>query len=147
MTGNNSAVSILADVVFTLDGTTGGDNGNATRTPVGSPITFKADSVKCSNSRSLADHSTAQHQNEFNRITKTPQSIQVETKLELAANAALLTLLNGTSGVVVKLVATATGASITGIGIVENFDFDYDGPSTLRFTIRQYGAGFTIATT
>lgn len=148
MVGNNpAAINILNDVVFTFEGTTGGDDGNPTRTGTGSPVTFKADTVKYSGNRTLADHGTAQQAVEFNRITKTPESLTVETKLEKKANAALLSALLGTSGVVGNITATATGASIDGVGIVESFEFDYAGPSTLRFTMRQYGSGFTITTT
>lgn len=143
----NGAVNILSDCVFTIQGTTGGDNGNATRTLDGAALTFKADKVSVKNTRSLADHSTAQDAAEFNRTTKLPQSITVETKLEKKANAPLLTKLLGTTGVVVAFTATSVGASVEGYGIVEGPEFDYDGPSTLRFTLRQYGGLFTITAT
>jgi hypothetical protein len=144
---SNGAVNILLDCEFTIQGTTGGDNGNATRTLAGTALTFKADKVSIKNTRSVADHSTAQDAAEFNRTTKLPQSISVETKLEKKANAPLLTKLLGVEGVVVDFTATSVGGSIEGTGIVEGPEFDYDSPSTLRFTIRQYGSLFTISAT
>lgn len=140
----NGAVNILLDAVFSIQGTTGGDEGNPTRTLDGTALTFKADKVSVKMGRTVADHSTAQDAAEFNRTTKLPQAITVETKLEKKANAPLLTKLLGAAGVVVKFTATASGGNVEGTGIVEGFDFDYDGPSTLRFTIRQYGSLFTV---
>lgn len=144
MTGAG-AINILADVVFTVQGTTGGDDGSKTRTPAGSPLTIFCDRVRTTLGRALADHSTAQDASEFNRMTKFNQSIEVETKLELKANAPLMALLASTNGVVVEFTATADGCSIEGVGIVENIAPEYAGPSTLSFTIRQYGSPFVVS--
>lgn len=145
MTGNSS-IGILQDAVFTLQGTTGGDDGVTTgRTLSGTAVTFKADKVSLQASRSLADYGTNQDEAELNRSNKQPQTVTVETKLEKKANAPLLTALLGTTGVVVQITATATGANIgASYAIVESFEWEYAGPSTLRFTLRQYGSKFTL---
>jgi len=149
MTGN-SAINILLDVVFTIQGTTGGDNGvTSGRSTSGSAVTFKADRVSIAGiQRTLADHSTAQDGPELNRVTKEPQSATIETKVEKKASAPLKGLLASSAGVVVIFTATATGSVVTAqYAIVENVEWDYDGPSTLRFTLRQYGTAWTIANT
>lgn len=147
MTGNNPAINILSDVVVTIQGTTGGDNGNPSRTLAGSPLTFKADKITVDSSFSTADHSTAQSGAEFHRITKKPQSIKVETKLEKATGAALMALLSSTAGAVVSFTITATGATMTScIGLVADLQWEYAGPSTLSFGLKQYGTEWVVTT-
>ncbi|MBZ4712412.1 hypothetical protein ERJ98_10765, partial [Bifidobacterium longum subsp. longum] len=90
MVGNSSAVNILLDVLMTIQGTTGGDDGNPTRTATGSPLTIKVDKIKVSQGKTVADHGTAQNAAEFNRTKKLPESLRIETKLEKKASAALL---------------------------------------------------------
>lgn len=148
MEAGNSAINILLDAVFTLQATTGGDDGVSTgRTVSGSLVTFQADKVTVKNGRNLQDHSGGQDAAEFNRTTKTPQSATVETKLAKKATAKLLGALLGTTGVVITFTATATGAVFSGTAIVENFEATFEAPSTLKFDLRQYGTMWMIANT
>lgn len=146
-----AAINILLDAVFTIQGTNGGDDGvTSGRTPAGSPITFKADKVKPKIGRRLADHSTEQDLDELNRTTKITRELSVETKLDKTASAPLLTLLMANTGIIVQFTCTATGANITSApyyGIVENVEWEYAGPSTLRFNIKPYGQAWSTTTT
>lgn len=148
MVGTHAAIGILHDALFTITATTGGDNGTLTRTASGQTVTFLADRVRYRMRREVEDHSAAQMGAEWMRDTKLSEQVVVETKLERKANAALLGALLGTMGVVVQFSATAPGANVGtaagGGAMVESVEFDYAGPSMLRFTLRNYGAPFTV---
>jgi hypothetical protein len=139
------AINILLDAVVTIQGTTGGDDGNPTRTLAATPITIEVNKVTVRNGRETSDHGTAQRAAQMHRTTKQPQEMTIETVLDKLAAAPLLGLLNSTAGVVVVVTITAVGCSIDGaVAIVTSFDFDYDAPSTLRIELRQYGTLWTI---
>jgi hypothetical protein len=156
MFGDRAAISLLLDATVWIRGTTGGDDGNPQRTAVGNNgLTFKADRVEVESSFTTEDHSTAQDTPEFMRITKKPQRIVIETKLEKKADAALNTLLLSAEGVVVQFIVTADGASLRtknapsmgtplGGALVEGYELAYSGPSTLRLVLRQYGTPFDL---
>lgn len=147
MVGTEAALGVLYDVALTLDGTTGGDDGNPTRTPVGSPITVLCDKITHRFQRELADHGTAQTEAEFMRIKKLSETLIIETKLQKKTNAALYALLIGTTGIIVRFTITAVGANITGDAMVEERELDYDGPSTIRIVLRNYGVKWTKTAT
>lgn len=148
MTTGSSAIDLLLDVVFTMDGTTGGDNGTLTRTAAASPVTFLADKVSLSNKRTLADHSVAQQSAPIMRTTKITPSMTIETKLEKKTGAALLALLISANGVIVNITATAVGCNITTSPfIVESYEADYAGPSTLKIVLQPYGTAVAQTTT
>lgn len=148
---SGSSIGILQDAVFTIQGTTLGDNGNPVRTLAGSPLTFKADKVTYSREHKSADHGTNQDEVPLNRDTKVIQTVVIETGLEKAANAPLASLLNASNvnGRVVAFGATATGASVgtqttptIGGAKVDKVEWDYAGPSTLKITLSNYGTKF-----
>lgn len=155
MVGDNAAINILFDATFGLRGTSGGDDGNPVRTAAGSGWTvFRADRVGVVSNYEVADHGTAQQIAEFNRINKLPQRITVETKLQKATAAELNSLLLSVEGIVVLFMLTAQGANVKSFGapatpplggaLVQEYEFDYAGPSTLRFVLTQYGTQFVM---
>jgi hypothetical protein len=152
MVGAGPAIS-LSDVIFTIRGTTGGDDGNPVRTPAGTgAITVKFDRISFVSTEAIDDHASGQDVVDFMRGHRVSQTLTVETKLQKKAAAELADLLFSEDGVVLIFTATATGCSIgtqttpsVGGARVESKEFDYAGPSTLRFTLRNYGTPFYVS--
>lgn len=150
MVGTRPAINILDDIVFTLIGY-GQDDGNpdkTTRTPdAAGAMTLKVDKVAPNFKRTLSNHNTAQDDPEFNRISGKPQTIQFETKLQKssATAAKLITMLK--TNEICGFMATSAGFSINdgagtpsyALGIIGDVDISIDSPSTISFTVSQYG--------
>lgn len=108
----------------------------------GSAISFKADKVSYNESRGHADHSTAQDAVENHRKTKAGFTITVETKLYLAT---LLAGLN-TNDLAQLTITADTGKGLPATAcLITGYEVDYDGPSTLKFTLAPRGAIPTFA--
>jgi hypothetical protein len=131
---------ILTDAVVTLtamgsdDGTSGPSVGNA--------ISLCVDRVRVQQTRDLVDASCEQDAFPAMRIRKLGWEVQIETKLEKGGT--FLTALQNSTTVVVEVDITASGASVNGVGIISNVEWEYGNPSTLSLTIQPYGAGLTV---
>lgn len=142
---------VLDGATFSVQGTTGGDDGSVARTLSGSAVTFKVDRCRVRYNRQTADHSTGQDAIPLSRTTKIDWQIDVETKLDRPVGVGnksqpLATIL-GTTGVVVKFVATTPAGGVEGFGLVQTIEWTHDSPGTLSFTLVPYGADLTVTTT
>lgn len=101
----------------------------------GAATTFKMDKVSLKVTKTSADHSTAQDDVEFHRKTKNSWEVSCETKL---ANATLLAALK--SNELARFTVTAlTGLGFTVDALITDFEPEYAGPSTLKFTLKPRG--------
>jgi len=140
---------VLDGATFSIQQTNSGDDGNAVRTVTGSAVTFKVDRCRVRMYRRTEDHSAAQDAFELQRTKKLSWEISVETKLEkpigtTGTKSQPLSELIGIGGVVVKFVATAAAGGVQGYGLVEDFEFIHDSPSTLSFRLVPYGSDLTV---
>ncbi len=98
--------------------------------------------------RVTEDHSAAQDALEHKRTKKLSWEISVETKLAKPFGAGTksqpLSELISSGGVVVKVVITSNAGGVTGYGLVEDFEFTHDSPSTMSFRVVPYGGDLTI---
>jgi len=143
----SSAINYLYDVTLSIQGTTGGDDGQETgRTLAGSPLTFECDSFGWNLGRDAVEHGQGMKEVEFLRTRKVRQSATIECKLEkLEAN--ILSKVLGLTGEVVRVVGTAEGGSIEiEYALVTSVEPTYNAPSTLRIQLGSYGQKWTVTT-
>lgn len=142
---------VLDGATFSVQGTTGGDDGAALRTLSGTAVTFKVDRCRVRYNRQTSDHSTGQDAIPLNRTTKIDWQIDVETKLDRpvgsGAKSQPLNTIVGTTGVIVKFVATTPAGGVEGFGLVQTVEWTHDSPGTLSFTLVPYGSDLTVTTT
>lgn len=119
----------------------GPDDGTA-GSAVGTAVTVCFDKVSVSQSRETVDVSCGQDYIKHNRISKLDWKIDVETKLELGGT--LLSTLQTDNAVVCTFAIVASGANVSGTGLVTDVSWSYDDPSTLSFSLIPYGTALTV---
>ena len=107
------------------------------------------DSITISQSNRLEDHSCATDEMTKHRIKKRSFDFQFEGKMQNAGTAGIESLLklNEVIGFYVPIkpgtLATAQ-VLLGGHGVVTGYEYGYDGPNTLRFSLAPYGKGIGV---
>lgn len=134
---------ILKDAYVTLKAM-GGDDGTS-GPAVGNAASICVNKVEVSQTRDLVDASCEQSDYRSMRIRKLDWEIKIETILEKGGT--FLESLQSGNSVLVEVVITADGATVSGTGIISEISWSYDNPSTLSLTIQPYGTGLTVTKT
>jgi len=102
---------------------------------------FKVDKISLKETESTADHSTAQDAVEFHRSNKGSWQCDIETKLHAPA---LLAAIRNNSLMTI-IVTAPNGLGFTAVGLITGRDFEYAGPSTMKWTLMPRGVRPTFA--
>lgn len=107
------------------------------------------DSITISQNNTLEDHSCATDEMTKHRIKKRAWEYTFETKMQEGGTAGIEYLLknNELVGFYVPIMpGTLSTAQVLlgGHGVVTGYEFGYDGPNTLRFTLAPYGKGIGV---
>lgn len=133
-----AAVNLLLDCTCTM-GFAAADLGGGES--YSGSYSFGADKVSLKESVQQADHSNGQELYEFARKTKQGFTVNVECKLD---NSSLLAALRAND--LGRITVTApSGFSFVASGLILDIDYDYAGPSTMKFSLQCRGASPTFS--
>lgn len=131
---------LLKDATVTIE-SYGTDDGSAG--PGDSTVdTLCVDRINVKQSRDTTDVSCKQDAVPIKRVVKYGWQIDCEMKLERGGSV----IPNFQSEEIVKFDISASGYTLSGIGIVTNIEATIDNPSTFQFTIEEYGSVLTVTT-
>lgn len=131
---------MLEDATVTIQ-KMGPDDGTA-GSSVGSATTLCVDSVEVTQSREIVDAGCLQDPYATNRVARLGWEIKIDTKF--FQDPAFFLDLQSANAVLVTVVITGNGLSITATGIISSINVKIGNPSTLGLTIMPYGSAMTI---